>query len=132
MTGRCDVLVVDDEPVVSDAIRLVLAHAGFEVTAVPDAETALVHPALDGCRLVICDLMLPGLSGFGALQTMRTRRPELPIVMTTGYATPEQEELVLAAGATAFLAKPFDASELLTLVRRVLSRASAAGEERKP
>jgi len=132
MRDRCDVLVVDDEPVVSDAIRLVLGHAGFEVMAVPDAETALAHPALDGCRLVICDLMLPGLSGFDALQTMRLRRPELPIVMTTGYATPEQEELVLTAGATAFLPKPFDASELLTLVRRVLSQASAAREERKP
>ena len=132
MTDRCDILVVDDEPVVSDAIRLVLGHAGFEVTAVPDVETALAHPALDGCRLVICDLMLPGLSGFDALHAMRQRRPELPIVMTTGYATPEQEELVLAAGATAFLPKPFDDSELLTLVRRVLSRASAAGEERKP
>jgi DNA-binding response OmpR family regulator len=132
MTDRCDVLVVDDEPVVSDAIRLVLGHAGFEVTAVFDAETALAHPALEGCRLVICDLMLPGLSGFDALKSMRLRRPELPIVMTTGYATPEQEELVLAAGATAFLPKPFDASELLTLVRHVFSQAPAAGEERKP
>ena len=132
MTDRCDVMVVDDEPVVSDVIRLVLGHAGFEVTAVPDAEAALAHPVLDGCCLVICDLMLPGLSGLDALRIMRARRPELPIVMTTGYATPEQEELVLAAGATAFLPKPFDASELLTLVRRVLSQASAAGEERKP
>jgi DNA-binding response OmpR family regulator len=132
MKDRCDVLVVDDEPVVSDAIRLVLGHAGFEVTTVLDAETALAHPALDACRLVICDLMLPGLSGFDALKSMRLRRPELPIVMTTGYATPEQEEVVLAAGATAFLPKPFDDSELLTLVRHVLSQAPAAGEERKP
>jgi DNA-binding response OmpR family regulator len=132
MKDSCDVLVVDDEPVVSDAIRLVLGHAGFEVTTVLDAETALAHPALDACRLVICDLMLPGLSGFDALKSMRLRRPELPIVMTTGYATPEQEEVVLAAGATAFLPKPFDDSELLTLVRHVLSQAPAAGEERKP
>ena len=132
MTDRCDVLVVDDEPVVSDAIRLVLDHAGFAVAAVRDAETALAHPALDGCRLVICDLMLPGISGFDALQAMRARRPELPIVMTTGYATPEQEALVLRAGAAAFLPKPFDASELLTLVRRVLSLAAPPREERKP
>ena len=132
MTDRCDILVVDDEPVVSDAIRLILGYAGFAVTAVPDAETALAHPALDGCRLVICDLMLPGLSGFDALQAMRVRRPRLPIVMTTGYATPEQEEIVLTAGAAAFLPKPFDESELLTLVRRALSQAEAADEERKP
>jgi DNA-binding NtrC family response regulator len=132
MTDRCHVLVVDDESIVSDVIRLVLGDACFEVTAVADAESALAHPGLDGCSLVICDLMLPGMSGFDALRAMHARRPELPIVMTTGYATPEQEEHLLAAGAAAFLPKPFDDSELLTLVRRVLSRAPAAGEERKP
>jgi DNA-binding NtrC family response regulator len=132
MTDRCDVLVVDDEPIVSDVIRLVLGDAGFVVASAPDAETALAHPALDDCRLVICDLMLPGLSGLDALRAMRARRPELPVVMSTGYATPEQEELAFAAGAAAFLPKPFDDSELLTLVRRVLSQSPAAGEERKP
>jgi CheY-like chemotaxis protein len=132
VTARCDVLVVDDEPVVADVVRLVLGAAGLVVTAAPDAETALAHPALGDCRLVLCDLMLPGLSGLDALRALHARRPGLPIVMTTGYATPEQEELALAAGATAFLPKPFDDSELLTLVRRVLSPASAAGEERKP
>jgi DNA-binding NtrC family response regulator len=126
MTRTCDVLVVDDEPVVFAAIRLVLGHEGLAVTAVPDAETALAHPALDECRLVICDLMLPGQSGLEALEAMRARRPELPIIMITGYATSAQEELVLAAGASAFLPKPFDDSELLTLVRRALPHA---GEE---
>jgi hypothetical protein len=52
--------------------------------------------------------------------------------MTTGPDMPEQGDLLLAAGATAFLSEPFDDSELLTLVRRVLFRAPAAGEERKP
>jgi len=132
MTERCDILVVDDEPVVADAVRLVLGDAGFAVTAVPDAETALAHPALADCRLVLCDLMLPGLSGLDVLKVLRARRPGLPIVMTTGYATPEQEEQVLGAGAAAFLPKPFDDTELLTLVRRVLSQAADAREERNP
>ena len=121
MTAGCDVLVVDDEPVVTDSVRLVLADAGFLVTSVHDAESALAHPDLDRCRLVICDLMLPGHSGLDALTAMRARRPDLPIVMITGYATPSQEDTILAAGATAFLPKPFDESELLTLVQHVLS-----------
>jgi DNA-binding NtrC family response regulator len=132
MTPRCDVLVVDDEPVVVAAIRMVLADEGLAVTTVPDAETALTHPALDECRLVICDLMLPGRSGLEALQAMRARRPQLRIVMITGHATPANEDLVLAAGATAFLPKPFDESELLTLVRHVLAQSDVAGEEQKP
>ena len=132
MTTGSHVLVVDDEPVVGGAIRLVLGDAGYRVTTLPDAESALTHPALEDCQLVICDLMLPGHSGVEALRVIRQRRPALPIVMITGYATPENEELVLAAGATAFLPKPFDESELLTLVRHVLSRTDVAGKESKP
>jgi DNA-binding NtrC family response regulator len=132
MTERCDVLVVDDERVVSDAVRLVLGDAGLRVADCPDTESALVHPALESCRLAICDVMLPGLSGLDALRAIRARRPGLPVVMTTGYATPEQEAVLLAAGATAFLPKPFDDTELLALVRRVLSLTDAAGEERRP
>jgi DNA-binding response OmpR family regulator len=132
MTPDCDVLVVDDEPVVTDSVRLVLRDEGLAVTTVPDAETALAHPDLARCRLVICDLMLPGRSGLEALQAMRAQRPDLPIVMITGYATPAQEETVLAAGATAFLPKPFDESELLTLVRHVLSHTDVAGKEPHP
>ena len=129
MSPPSDVLVVDDEPVVTAAIRMVLADAGLTVTTVPDAESALVHPDIEHCRLVICDLMLPGRSGLEALLAMRTRRPRLPIVMITGYATPEHEDQVLAAGATAFLPKPFDEAELLTLVRHVLAQADVAGED---
>jgi two-component system response regulator MtrA len=132
MNVDCDVLVVDDEPVVADAVGLVLREEGLAVTAVSDAEAALAHPDLARCRLVICDLMLPGRSGLEALRIMRARRPELPIVMITGYATPAQEELVMAAGATAYLPKPFDESELLTLVRDVLSPRGAGGKEPHP
>jgi DNA-binding NtrC family response regulator len=132
MRPACDVLVVDDEPVVSDAVRLVLGQDGLTVTAVGDAESALAHPDLTRCRLVVCDLMLPGRSGLEALTAMHACRPDLPIIMTTGYATPAQEQAVMAAGATAFLPKPFDESELLSLVRDVLSRAVSAPEERSP
>ena len=132
MTPQCDVLVVDDEPVVTDAVRLVLRDEGLAVTAVPDAEAALAHPDLAHCRLVLCDLMLPGHSGLEALKAMRAMRPDLPIVMITGYATRDHEELVLAAGATAFLPKPFDESELLTLVRHVLSPTDVPPKEPNP
>ena len=132
MGDRCDVLVVDDEPVVRDAVRLVLGHEGFVVAEAPDAERGLAHPALEHCRLVLCDLMLPGQSGLELVRAIRAARPELPIVMITGYATDANADRALEEGATAFLAKPFDDSELLTLVRQVLARTSAAGEDVKP
>ena len=131
MSAACDVLVVDDERVVADAIRLVLGDAGLTVETVPDAEAALGHPALARCRLVICDMMLPGQSGLDAVRAMHERRPGLPIVVITGYATPAHEEQALGSGAAAFLPKPFDDSELLDLVRRVLDRTEGAGEARR-
>jgi DNA-binding NtrC family response regulator len=127
----CDVVVVDDEPVVREAIRRVLGAEGLSVTTLPDAETALAHAALDHCRLVLCDLMLPGDSGLDLLAALRVRRPGLPIVMISGYATTENAERVEKAGATAFLPKPFDEEELRTLVRHALATGVAA-EERKP
>ncbi len=129
MSATWDVLVIDDEPVVRDAIRLVLEEEGLRVALVPDAETALLNRALDTCRLVICDVMLPGATGIEVVRAIRARRPAVPIVLITGFATAEVAARSREAGATAFLAKPFDDTELLDLVRRVLERTDAAGEE---
>lgn len=132
MNARWDILLVDDEPVVGDAVRLVLGAEGWKVAHAVDGESALEHPAFAECRLVLCDLMLPGASGLEVVRAMRRRRPELPIVLITGYATPASAASAAEAGATAFLPKPFDDTELLTLVRHVLERAAVAREEGRP
>src|SRR5690242_14814779 len=124
-----DVLVIDDEPVVRDAVRLVLGDAGYVVATAVDADTGLAHPALERCRLLLCDLMLPGTGGLEVLRRVRALRPALPVVMITGYATDANADLALQQGAAAFLAKPFDESELLQLVRQVLARAPRTGED---
>ncbi len=115
-----DVLVVDDEPVVGNGIRLLLREAGLRVATVADAEAALAHPAAGECRLVLCDLMLPGLSGIDLLHKLRATRPNLPVVMITGYGTAENAARALEAGVSGFLPKPFTESELLDAVRHAL------------
>jgi CheY-like chemotaxis protein len=134
MNGGVDVLIVDDEPVVRDAVTRVLRSEGLSAVSVGDADAALAHPALASCRLLICDMMLPGRSGLEAVDAFRHRRPDLPIVMITGYATAEHESRSYEVGATAFLAKPFDDLELMTLVRRAIARPSnsVAGKEGRP
>ena len=131
MTETWDVLVVDDEPVVRDGIRLVLEAEGMRVAVAADARAAVAHPAAASCRLVLCDLMLPDHSGIQVLRSLREIRPGLPVVMITGYATSENQELALEAGATDFLAKPFEESELLAAVRRALGGDEASPERRK-
>lgn len=129
MSDRWDVLVIDDEPVVRDAARLVLEQQGLKVAVAADGDAGLAHEALAQCRLVLCDVMLPGRDGFDVVADIRARRPEVPIVVITGYATTAMAARALDCGATAFLAKPFDEEELLEHVRRVLERTDAAGKE---
>ncbi len=132
MSARWEVLVVDDEPVVRDIVARVLAAAGMRAVGVASGEDALAHEALADCRLVICDLMLPGLSGLDLLSAIRARRPDLPVLAITGYATREVADRSESAGATMFLAKPFDHDELLEKVRHVLERTDVAGKEGRP
>jgi DNA-binding NtrC family response regulator len=129
MSARWDVLVVDDEPVVRDAVTRVLTEEGLRVACVASGEDALAHEALAECRLVICDLMLPGMPGLELMSAIRLRRPGTPILAITGYATGEVAARAASAGATTFLAKPFDHDELLDQVRRVLERTDVAGKE---
>jgi DNA-binding NtrC family response regulator len=118
-----DVLVVDDEPVVRDGIARVLADEGLAVAAAPTAAAALAHPAAATCRVALCDVMLPDGSGLELLRALRASRPDLPVVIITGYATPETLARAAMAEACAILAKPFDAPELLQTVRAALSAA---------
>jgi DNA-binding NtrC family response regulator len=126
---RWDVLVVDDEPVVCDAVRMVLEAHDLRVASAADARAALAHPAVDVCRLVLCDLMLPGESGLELLRALAARRPGLPVVMISGYATAELGVQALRAGAAGFLPKPFDDAELVNQVRQVLATGHPAGKE---
>lgn len=128
MAETWDVLVVDDEPVVRDGIRLLLGAAGLRAAAVASAEAALAHPATANCRLLLCDLMLPDSSGLEVLRQLRAARPGLPVVMITGYATSENTARALEAGVTGFLPKPFTESELLAVVRRALGTQGNASE----
>lgn len=128
---RFDVLLVDDEPVVCDAVRLVLGEEGLNVATAPDGRMALVHPARLTCRLVLCDLMLPDLPGFEVIRSLREIRPDLPVVVITGYPTSENAMRAVEAGASDFLPKPFTEAELLEVVRRVLSQENRAAGRRE-
>jgi DNA-binding NtrC family response regulator len=126
VSEACDVLVIDDEKVVLDGIRRVLAADGLRVATAGDGGSALDLPAAAECRLVLCDLMLPDRSGVEVLRALRSARPGLPVIMMTGYAAAEARDDARRSGAAGFLAKPFDESELLAAVRGALAGAARA------
>jgi len=116
-----DVLLIDDEPVVLEVIRRVLEEEGLSVAVASDVASGLAHRAGATCRLVLCDLMLPDGSGIDVIRTMRQRRRDLPMIVITGFATPESAARAREAGAAGFLPKPFTDVELLDAVRRALA-----------
>jgi CheY-like chemotaxis protein/glycine cleavage system H lipoate-binding protein len=124
MSALRDILVIEDEPMVTQAVVMVCGDEGMTVTAVDSAAEALRYMQVSGFRLVLCDIMMQGMDGFQFLDELARNGIQTPVVMMTGYSTVENAVKSLAAGAVDYIPKPFTADELLTVIRRAL-RASA-------
>ena len=137
MSTLRDILVVEDEPMVTQAVVMVCGDEGMTVAAVESAAEALDRLRQQRFRLVLCDIMMQGLDGFQFLEQLAGNGIEVPVVMMTGYSTVENAVRSLSAGAVDYLPKPFTADELLTVVRRALrssalqKAAESAGLERE-
>jgi DNA-binding response OmpR family regulator len=115
-----DILVIDDEPVVAQAVVKVCASEGLSAEATDHAAEGLALVAAGSYRLVLCDILMPDLDGFQFLAAASRRAKAPPIVMTTGFSTVENAVHSLSCGAADFLPKPFTADELIAVVRRGL------------
>ncbi len=117
---QTDVLIVEDEPVVQMAAQRVLNRAGITTDSAVDVDSAIAKMRADTYKLVLCDLKLPGSSGFELIDHTRTLTAAPEIVMITGYATLENALESFQLGAFDFIPKPFDPRELLGVVRRAI------------
>lgn len=115
-----DILVIDDEQVVRDAVCLVCNAGGLTVETVGDARTALEKVQRNAYRMVVCDIMLPEFNGFHILDAMKRAGVCTPLIMITGYSTMQNAVNALKNGAIDFIAKPFTADELESAIRRGL------------
>ncbi len=114
-----DILVIDDEPTINQAVEKVCGAEGMTVTAADNAVEALRCMAQDEFRLVLCDIMMHDLDGFQFLEELARKGIRTPVVMMTGYSTVENAIRSLAStGAVDYIPKPFTADELLTVIRR--------------
>lgn len=121
--GAClRVLVVEDEPNISEAIRFILRRDGWEVAVFGSGEGAVERALAFAPHLVILDLMLPGVSGLDVLRGLRGH-PEtahLPVILLTAKGSAQMRETARAAGASMFIAKPFANGELLAAARQLV------------
>jgi DNA-binding response OmpR family regulator len=118
------VLVVDDDPTVSDVVRRYLEQDGFEVRLAANGLTALDTVRAEPPDLVVLDLMLGGLDGLEVCRRLRQDRPHLPVVMLTALGEEADRVIGLEVGADDYVTKPFSPRELVLRVRSVLRRAA--------
>src|SRR6058998_1657393 len=122
------ILVIDDEPMMSDSLRRHLEEEGYAVdTAATGAEAI---DLFDGGahHLVICDLQLPDMDGLTLLRHMKDSRPTTEVIVVTGYGSVQTAVEATKAGAFYFVEKPFDFEELLPLAEKALERRELISE----
>jgi len=116
------VLVIEDEPNISEAIRFILRRDGWNVTTHAVGTDALARMESVRPDLVILDVMLPGMSGFDILRAIRAD-PGLgtvPVILLTARGQVASRAMAREYGASMFMAKPFANAELLAAVRQLV------------
>ena len=122
LRGKGIVLVVDDEPVVRDLAKRSLERQGYQVLVADNGPSAveIVRTDGDGIRLVVLDLSMPGMSGEETLAEFRKLKPDLQVVVSSGYSQAEAMRLFHGARVSGFIQKPYTVQQLAKEVKLAL------------
>ena len=116
------ILIIEDERVLAESLKLMLASKGFEAETVYDGEAGEQYAMLNVYDLIILDVMLPKQDGYQVAKKIRCSRNNVPILMLTAKSDIDDKVQGLNSGADYYLTKPFDKRELLACVNALLRR----------
>src|SRR5215813_13576961 len=122
------ILVVDDEAVSADSLRLNLENEGYVVDTAATGAEAIERFDQGGHHLAICDLMLPDIDGLEVMRHMKDARPNTEVIMISGYGSTPKAVEATKAGAFDFVDKPFDFDELHLRVENALKQRELIAE----
>lgn len=117
-----NILVVEDERNLADAICHILEQEGYNAEAAYDGKTGLAYAESGLYDAAILDVMLPGMDGFSIVRTLRQAQNDLPIMMLTAKTSTQDKVEGLDCGADDYMTKPFEAEELLARLRALTRR----------
>ncbi len=109
-------LVIDDEPLIRDSLKRLLEKNNYQVLSAESVEQASAILSKQACDLILSDLRLPGEPGIRLLEYF----PDIPIIIMTSYASVSSAVEAMKMGARDYISKPFDHTELLIMVERIL------------
>lgn len=115
------ILVVDDEEYMLQSLSKLLTLLGFETKTALNGETALELFKSNNVDLVITDINMPGMSGIDLLKEIKFHKPELPVIVITGYSVEKAQALAEKNNADGFLPKPFKMNDIKDLIDSLLT-----------
>jgi len=125
------ILIVDDDPLISDAIRVWLEARGYDVDTADGAEAGLRALDAGHYNLMIVDIFMPHMRGFESVRVFHQQAPLVPLIAISGYVFAEQRapapdflRMALDLGAARCLRKPFTPATLLTVIDACLTEAA--------
>jgi DNA-binding NtrC family response regulator len=124
------VLIVDDEPASRELLEIILSEEGFETDAVSGGAEALLRLEAGQYDVVLSDLQMPGMDGIALTQQIRTRHPDLEVLILTAFGSQERAHEVGRLQAD-YLRKPFDKADLLHRIGRMVDKTRMARELRE-
>jgi len=121
MPSKETILVVDDEIGPRESLRVILKPL-YEVHTAVAGEEALRFIYDNYVDLVLLDLNMPGRSGFGVLRAIKDFRPDIEVIVITGYGSLENAKEAIRLGAEDFIPKPFNVADITAIVAKSLER----------
>lgn len=123
-----NILVVDDEKLILDMIKIELEKQGYMVTTTNSSKEAIKFIELSKYDLVLIDLMMPHITGLELLQMIKERRPETAVIMITAHGSIETAVKAMKLGAYDYITKPFSSDEFIITVNKAIEYAKAQSE----
>jgi DNA-binding NtrC family response regulator len=127
MIYDCNIVVIDDDKITLELVQIILEEViSGEIIVFSDSTRALKYvqsESMENISLVICDWLMPEVSGLDILSDLRKYRPKIPFLMLTANATKQLVVDSMRMGATDFVVKPFHTNDLLSKVERIIRDA---------
>jgi excisionase family DNA binding protein len=118
--GRPRVLVADDEATIRDLLAKTLALAEYDVDLAPDGRTALERLRIASYDLLITDLKMPGVDGLSVIREARRLKPDIPVIIITGFSSEASAIEAVNLGVCGYLTKPFRIPRVLAAAAKAL------------
>lgn len=129
MDGPCDILILDDEPIVGERLKPALEKEGHRVEVFVDPLRALERLEAKEFDIVVTDIRMDEMDGIQILERVTAKNKQTKVIMITGYATLEVARESLTKGAFDFIAKPFKLKEIRSTIRKAVEALQAEGHK---